>query len=148
MIENSIVTPIWWPYELSIQTFKGNFPEQLCKEIHEFLSIENNRYRFIEYIIDQASEPNINRRWEHIRKRNLDIYFSLFGIKDKMYTREICNKFNVNRERVRQIMSKMTRQLFHYAFTFLDKKFTLAPKHMPYLKQCISESISKSPLPV
>jgi hypothetical protein len=133
MIENNSVLPIWWPFRLSIETFKATtFPKELCKEIHEFLSIENNRNGFIDYLIKPLYSI-----YHAGRYRDINIYLSLFGVKDKLYTSEIMEKYDLSRERVRQIMGGMTRSLFHYVRDFTDIRFSTSPTHMPYLNKLI-----------
>jgi hypothetical protein len=121
--------PVWWPYKARNLTFYGDYPAPLCKEIHDLLSDDHHREKFTDMVVKH--KPRVTERLYGMRKRNLQMYLSFFGVVDKMYVSDMPIKYGLNRERIRQIISRMTRRLFHYVSAETDIKLSIGVRYDP-----------------
>ncbi len=122
--------PIWWPYKARSLSFYGDYPAPLCKEIHDLLSNKDHLEEFERIVVRPRTKCFSERMWK-LQKRNLEMYLSFFGVKDKVYASDLPTKYGINRERVRQIIAKINRRLFSYVREYPDIKLSIGVRYDP-----------------
>lgn len=96
-----INVPVYWPYEKDI-TYKGRLKLENCKLINETLSHHEKLAKFEDSVSKIRFYKNVK-----LRDRDLKIFLSVFGVKDKLTIAQVCERFHLSGERVGNILYRL-----------------------------------------